>query len=401
MTTKYCVTFRRIAVVLTLIISVGVLSACRGPAGENGIDGMDGSNGKSAYELAVENGYDGTLTEWLETLAGKNGVDGKSAYEVAVENGYSGTVEEWLASLVGKDGSAVEKGDKGEDGKDGQTPFIGENGHWWIGDTDTGVKAAGTTGAQGEKGETGEKGDKGDTGARGEAGTSVVSAYVDENLHLWIELSNNTKIDAGYVGVAVTPGPDTTPAIYTVEFKDWDGTILKTQQVASGAAAIPPAEPTRQGYTFAGWDKSFDYITGDLVITATYIADIGARNTLAVSYTENGDNTVTVLVAIQGNTVQLAGLDGYISYDNSVLSYCTSEKLSSLSGSVNHIVNESRIYFALAGATDITSSESLFSITFAYNGKINTQLDLTVTDIYNQEFETETYVITGGAVSID
>ena len=99
MTTKYCVTFRRIAVVLTLIISVGVLSACRGPAGENGIDGMDGSNGKSAYELAVENGYDGTLTEWLETLAGKNGVDGKSAYEVAVENGYSGTVEEWIEKM--------------------------------------------------------------------------------------------------------------------------------------------------------------------------------------------------------------------------------------------------------------------------------------------------------------
>ena len=38
--------------------------------------------------------------------------DGKSAYEVAVENGFSGTVEEWLASLIGqngKDGTGIEK----------------------------------------------------------------------------------------------------------------------------------------------------------------------------------------------------------------------------------------------------------------------------------------------------
>ncbi len=30
----------------------------------------------------------------------------------------------------------------GADGKDGLTPFIGENGNWWIGEKDTGVKAA-------------------------------------------------------------------------------------------------------------------------------------------------------------------------------------------------------------------------------------------------------------------
>ena len=34
----------------------------------------------------------------------EHGLDGKSAYEIAVEHGYVGTVEEWLASLHGKDG---------------------------------------------------------------------------------------------------------------------------------------------------------------------------------------------------------------------------------------------------------------------------------------------------------
>lgn len=31
---------------------------------------------------------------------------------------------------------------KGEDGVDGLTPFIGANGNWWIGTTDTGIKAS-------------------------------------------------------------------------------------------------------------------------------------------------------------------------------------------------------------------------------------------------------------------
>lgn len=37
------------------------------------------------------------------------------------------------------DGSAIE----GPQGPPGETPFIGENGNWWIGDTDTGVSATG------------------------------------------------------------------------------------------------------------------------------------------------------------------------------------------------------------------------------------------------------------------
>ena len=48
--------------------------------GKDGADGKDGKDGLSAYELAVENGFTGTLAEWLVSLKGKygeNGVDGK------------------------------------------------------------------------------------------------------------------------------------------------------------------------------------------------------------------------------------------------------------------------------------------------------------------------------------
>ena len=57
---------------------------------------------------------------------------------------------------------------------------------------------------------------------------------------------------------------------YTVTFKDWNGTVLKTQQVQYGGAATAPANPTRAGYTFTGWDKAFNKVTADLVVTAQY-----------------------------------------------------------------------------------------------------------------------------------
>ena len=52
----------------------------------------------------------------------------------------------------GKNGKDGTNGQNGSDGKDGKTPFIGENGNWWIGEIDTGIKAAGTDGKDGING---------------------------------------------------------------------------------------------------------------------------------------------------------------------------------------------------------------------------------------------------------
>lgn len=93
-----------------------------------------GKDGKSAYEIALENGFVGTETEWLESLKGANGKDGqngvngsdgKSAYEIAVENGFVGTESEWLVSLEGSDGK---DGVNGKDGADGQDGINGADG---------------------------------------------------------------------------------------------------------------------------------------------------------------------------------------------------------------------------------------------------------------------------------
>lgn len=66
--------------------------------------GGGGADGKSAYEIAVDNGFVGSETQWLESLKGADGADGESAYQVALNNGFVGTEQEWLDSLKGADG---------------------------------------------------------------------------------------------------------------------------------------------------------------------------------------------------------------------------------------------------------------------------------------------------------
>lgn len=108
--------------------------------GEGAIKGKDGADGKSAYEVAKANGFEGTETEWLESLKGKTGNKGDkglSSYEVWLSEGNVGTEDDFLLSLKGH------KGDKGEQG------VIGEKGE---------------QGEQGIQGKQGVKGDKGDDG---------------------------------------------------------------------------------------------------------------------------------------------------------------------------------------------------------------------------------------------
>ncbi len=86
----------------------------------------------------------------------------------------------------GDKGEQGEKGDKGdagedgkdgvdgEDGKDGLTPYIGENGNWWIGETDTGIKASAVDGEDGKDGADGKDGVDGEDGKDGAPGKDGV-----------------------------------------------------------------------------------------------------------------------------------------------------------------------------------------------------------------------------------
>ncbi len=81
----------------------------KGQSGSDGLDGKQGERGLSAYEIALRNGFRGTENQWLKSLRGKDGntvaggmgLPGASAYQIAVRNGFKGTEQEWLKSLKG------------------------------------------------------------------------------------------------------------------------------------------------------------------------------------------------------------------------------------------------------------------------------------------------------------
>jgi len=59
-----------------------------------GTDGINGVNGKSTYQVAVDNGFVGTQAQWLASLVGK------SAYEDWLASGKTGTFQNFLDDIV-------------------------------------------------------------------------------------------------------------------------------------------------------------------------------------------------------------------------------------------------------------------------------------------------------------
>ncbi len=89
-----------------------------GPVGPQGDRGADGS---SAYEIAVENGFSGTESDWLASLVGPEGIQGPpldfyNAFQyLALSQGYDSTGD-WADSLVGSQGGEGPQGDPGPAG---------------------------------------------------------------------------------------------------------------------------------------------------------------------------------------------------------------------------------------------------------------------------------------------
>ena len=152
------------------------------------------------------------------------------AHYRADEAPYIGSNGNWWVG--GTDTGVKAAGNDGKPGKDGETPYIGENGNWWIGFTDTKVKAAGTDGKDGEKGEDGETpyiGENGnwwigetDTGVKavgtdgadGTNGADGLTPSIGENGNWWIGTTDTGVKAAGTDGTNGTNGADgLTPSI--------------------------------------------------------------------------------------------------------------------------------------------------------------------------------------------
>ena len=170
-------------VVITIVDAEGETSATL----HNGANGEKGTDGKSAYQIAVEQGYQGSESDWLSSLKGdkgekgntgakgnpgQDGADGKSAYAIAVEHGYEDSEDKWLLSLKGDKGDAGERGEKGD------------------------------TGDRGLQGVPGEKGEKGDAGVAGKDGFSPIANVVKDGSVITITITDKN----GTTTVTLTEG---------------------------------------------------------------------------------------------------------------------------------------------------------------------------------------------------
>ena len=150
-----------------------------------------------ATEYEIKNlNLNGKYTYVVTTVATVDSKDYESvwsneAHYRADEAPYIGSNGNWWVG--GTDTGVKAAGDDGKPGKNGETPYIGENGNWWIGFTDTKVKAAGTDGKDGEKGENGE------------------TPYIGENGNWWIGESDTGVKATGTDGADGTNGADGLP----------------------------------------------------------------------------------------------------------------------------------------------------------------------------------------------
>ena len=185
-------------VVITIVDADGETSATL----YNGANGEKGTDGKSAYQIALEQGYQGSESDWLSSLKGdkgdkgntgakgnpgQDGAEGKSAYAIAVEHGYEDSEEKWLLSLKGEKGDTGERGEKGEKGDPGD---------------------------RGLQGVPGEKGEKGDAGVAGKDGFSPIANVVKDGSVITITITDKS----GTTTVTLTEGAavDLTPYAKTV-----------------------------------------------------------------------------------------------------------------------------------------------------------------------------------------
>lgn len=115
----------------TLIGNMGVgVEYYKGETGAQGIPGKDGKDGKTPIK-GVDYYTDEEIASIKEEIAkevtvGAKGEDGKSAYQIALDEGFEGSETDWLASLKGKDGKDGINGTDGKPGKDGTNGVDGK-----------------------------------------------------------------------------------------------------------------------------------------------------------------------------------------------------------------------------------------------------------------------------------
>lgn len=152
-----------------------------------------GLDGKSAYEIAVANGYEGTEREYAEgPVIAVNNANVQAARAKSLADNPPKIIMTAQGSFWAFYDETTKRYVTSEYPSRGAVPEIGANGNWWIDGADTGKPSRGVSGDPGEPGppgppgEQGRQGDKGDQGNPGPEGpqgpkgdTPVLTASAD------------------------------------------------------------------------------------------------------------------------------------------------------------------------------------------------------------------------------
>ena len=200
---------------------------------------------------------------------------------------------------------------------------------------------------------------------------------------------------------------------YTVTFKDWNGTVLKTQQVQYGGAATAPANPTRTGYTFTGWDKAFTNVTANLVVTAQYVQNepvstpvpSDAPQIVVGSKTTMAGNTVTVDVSLKNNP-GIISMMLHLSYDDA-LTLVSIGDTGLMPGRVHGDVTDTLFWDSGTSTENLTVNGVIATLTFKVDENaepgeygIRFTYNNDESDIINADFEPVDFAVVNGKIKV-
>lgn len=304
------------------VIEEGLYRAFINEGGE-GTQGPAGEDGKSAYELAVEQGYQGSLDEWLDSLQGQDGAPGANGInaeitectatvdntsgspQVTVTMGGTSSKRTFKFDFTGLVGPQGATGANGANGTDGKTPVFESGTATSVestaqpsvqivpsGTDDSGnpkyiINVSIPKGQKGDTGDTGPAGADGATGANGQDGAAGENGKTPQ-----MQIGNVTTVAAGGNATASVAQ---------------DGTDDSGNPIYKINLGIPRGNTGATGPAGTNGTNGTDGATPNITINATVDSNTG---TPSVNVTESGTAANPVINLAFHNLKGENGLDG-------------------------------------------------------------------------------------------
>lgn len=206
---------------------------------------------------------------------------GKSAYEIALKYGFEGTEEEWLESLIGPKGDKGDKGDPGDTPINGIDYFTPEEKAQFIQEilAELGAAVIGYI----------------------DGNTITLKGNLTEDIYIAYYEKDGELVNIGELTLTEEP------ITYTITWKNDDGSVLKTDTVEEGVIPVyTGSTPTKvsdeqYNYTFKEWSPTIVAATADAIYTATYNQTAIEVETYTVTFVAD-DTTVATVTYEKGAT---------------------------------------------------------------------------------------------------